>query len=386
VRSWDARDGPGSPAAVASHDITEGDAVNDDERRAAGLGDTIRAWRVVRHGRPSEALELEEVATPQPGPGEVLIRTAATVCNYNEVDGCHGRYLTINPALPYTLGMELVGEVVATGSGAGSWLGRRVMATATGATGAHAEAAVAPVEMTFDVPAELDDTNAAAFFYPFHLAHLGLHERAQIAEGETVLVHAAAGGVGSAAVQLAIAAGCRVIATAGSEEKLAVARSLGADVAIDYRTTSFVDGVLDATDGRGVDVCFDGVGGDVMLQSLRCLARDGRHVVVGFASGIEAEEVPLVTGRMLCFGNIAVMGVILSYRDPALVPRGSGYNPVPPEVGEQVHAHVTALFRAGRIRPLVGKTVRYRDLPGALDEMEGRSTIGRVVIHWPPAK
>jgi NADPH2:quinone reductase len=197
-----------------------------------------------------------------------------------------------------------------------------------------------------------------------------------------VLVHAAAGGVGSAAVQLAVAAGCRVIATAGSADKLDVARSLGADVAIDYRTTSFVDGVLDATDGRGVDVCFDGVGGDVMVQSLRCLARNGRHVVVGFASGIEAEEVPLVTGRMLCFGNISVMGVILSYRDPASVPPGAGYNPVPREVGLQVHDRVTELLRAGRIRPLVGKTVSYRELPDALGEMEARATIGRTVVRW----
>jgi NADPH2:quinone reductase len=284
--------------------------------------------------------------------------------------------------LPYTLGMELVGDVVATGTGADGWLGKRVIATATGAIGAHAQASVAPVEMTFEAPAELDDTDAAAFFYPFHLAYLGLHERARIASGETVLVHAAAGGVGSAAVQLAVAAGCRVIATAGSDDKLEVARSLGADVAIDYRASSFVDGVLDATDGRGVDVCFDGVGGDVMVQSLRCLARNGRHVVVGFASGIEAEEVPLVTGRMLCFGNLAVMGVILSYRDPATVPRGVGYNPFPREVGEQVHDHVSSLLRAGRIRPIVGRTVSYLDLPGALEEMEARSTIGRTVVEW----
>ena len=180
-------------------------------------------------------------------------------------------------------------------------------------------------------------------------------------------------------MQLAVAAGCRVIATAGSADKLDVARSLGADVAIDYRTTSFVDGVLDATDGRGVDVCFDGVGGDVMVQSLRCLARNGRHVVVGFASGIEAEEVPLVTGRMLCFGNISVMGVILSYRDPRRC-RPGGVQPVPREVGLQVHDRVTELLAAGRIRPLVGKTVSFRELPDALEEMEDRATIGRVVV------
>lgn len=341
----------------------------------------ITAWRVVRHGRPSEALELERVPTPRPGPGEVLIRTATTVCNYNEVDGCHGRYRTIDPPLPYTLGMELVGEVVDAGSGAEGWLGQRVMATATGATGAHAEAAVAPVDMTFPVPPELDDVEAAAFFYPFHLAYLGLYERARLAAGETVLVHAAAGGVGSAAVQLAVAAGARVIATAGGDEKLAVARKLGADVTIDYRRSSFVDAVVEATDGRGVDVCFDGVGGDVMLQSLRCLARNGRHVMVGFASGIEAEDVPMITGRMLCFGNITVMGVILSYHGGSM-PVGAGYNPVPREVGETVHEHLVELLRAGRIRPLVGNTVPHTELPAALDAMEARATIGRTVVRW----
>lgn len=341
----------------------------------------IAAWRVVRHGTPSEALQLDRVPTPRPGPAEVLVRTATTVCNYNEVDGCHGRYRTIDPPLPYTLGMELVGEVVEAGEGAEAWLGRRVMATATGATGAHAEAAVAPVDMTFPVPDDLDDVDAAAFFYPFHLAYLGLHERGRLAAGETVLVHAAAGGVGSAAVQLAVAAGARVIATVGSDEKLEVARKLGADVAIDYRSSSFVDAVVEATEGQGVDVCFDGVGGDVMMQSLRCLARNGRHVVVGFASGIEAEDIPMITGRMLCFGNITVMGVILSYR-AAPMPVGTGYNPVPRSVGEAVHEHLVELLRAGHIRPMVGGTVPYTELPAALDAMEARATIGRTVVRW----
>jgi NADPH2:quinone reductase len=340
---------------------------------------TMRAWRVTRYGRPSEALQLHDVPVPQPGPDELLIRTAASVCNYNEVDGCHGRYVTINPPLPYTLGMECVGEVVATGAGAASWLGRRVMATATGGFGAHAEHVAAAVDMAFDVPAELDDVSAAAFYFPFHLAYLGLHERARLKGGETVLVHAAAGGVGSAAVQLAVAAGARVIATAGGSEKVALARRLGADVAIDYRAADFVEPVLDATDGRGVDVCFDGVGGDVMTRSLRCLARNGRHLVVGFASGIEAEDVPTVTGRTLCFGNISLMGVILSYRDGAS-PAGSGYNPVPRDVGDQIHGALVELLRAGRIQSLVGKTVAFEDLPHALDEMEERSTIGRVVV------
>ena len=346
----------------------------------------VRAWQVTRYGRPTEALEFTTVPPPRAGPLEILVRTSTSVCNYNEVDGCHGRYITINPPLPYTLGMEFVGEVIDAGPGAEAWVGRRVMGTGAGAIGAHAEQVVGPAEMAFDVPPELSDIEAAAFYYPFHLAHLGLHERGGLQEGETVLVHAAAGGVGSAAVQLAVAAGARVVATAGGSEKLEVARSLGAEVAIDYRRGGFAAAVLDATEGRGVDMCFDGVGGDVTTESLRCLARNGRHLVVGFASGIEAEETPMVSGRTLCFGNISLMGVLLAYLDSQLVPPGSGFNPTPRAVGEQVHAHLIELLRAGRIRPLVGKTVPFEELPAALEQMEDRSTIGRVVVQiGPPA-
>ncbi len=338
----------------------------------------IRAWQVTKYGIPSVALELKEVAPPVPGPGEILVRNAASVLNYNEVDGCHGRYLTINPPLPYTLGMEFVGEVIGAGPGAESWLGKRVMGTGTGAIGAHAEQVVGPVDMAFDAPPELDDAEAAAFYFPFHLAYLGLHERGQLKAGETVLVHAAAGGVGSAAVQLAKAAGARVIATAGSPAKLEFVSSLGADVAINYRD-GFASAVLDATDGRGVDVCFDGVGGEVMMESLRCLTRGGRHLVVGFASGIEAEEVPMVNGRALCFGNFSLVGVILSYSPPP--PPGLGYNPTPPEIGKQIHERLVGMLREGKIRPLVSKVVDFENLPQALEEMEARNTTGRVVVR-----
>jgi len=182
-------------------------------------------------------------------------------------------------------------------------------------------------------------------------------------------------------VQLAVAAGARVIATAGGAEKVEFVKGLGADVVIDYRSGGFADAVLDATDGRGVEVCFDGVGGDVTLESLRCLTRNGRHLVVGFASGIEAEEVPIITGRMMCFGNISIVGVLLSYQDPATVPRGVGYNPTPREVGERVNDALMELLQAGKIRPLVSKVVPFEDLPSALEAMSDRATMGRVVIQ-----
>jgi len=348
----------------------------------------MRAWQVVRHGRPSEALELIDIETPEPGPGEILVRATASVLNYNEVDGCHGRYLTIDPPLPYTLGMECVGEVVAAGPGAEAWIGRRVTASGRGALGAHADLVAGPTTMAFDAPPPLSDVEAAAFFYPFHLAHLGLHERGRLTAGETVLVHAAAGGVGSAAVQLAVAAGARVIATVGSDDKEALVKELGADLVVNYRSTDFVEEVLGATKGVGADVCFDGVGGDVTLQSLACLARGGRHLVVGFASGIEAEEVPMISGRALCFGNFDIVGVILSYVDPEVVrhvgraapvpvPR---FNPPTTEIGARVHAHLMELLDQARIRPVVGGTVAFEDLPRALEDMESRRTTGRIVV------
>jgi NADPH2:quinone reductase len=348
----------------------------------------MRAWQVTKYARPTEALELVDIPDPVPGPGEILVRATASVLNYNEVDGCHGRYLTINPPLPYTLGMECVGEVIGTGPGAEEWLGRRVTASARGATGSHAELVVGPTAMAFEAPEQLSDVEAAAFFYPFHLAYLGLFERGRVQAGETVLVHAAAGGVGSAAVQLAAAAGARVIATVGSAEKVDVVKGLGADLVINYREEDFADAVLAATEGVGVDATFDGVGGDVMMQSLRCLARGGRHLVVGFASGIEAEEVPMVSGRAFCFGNFDIVGVILAYRPDAVgpgivlpvpvpVPR---FNAPPASLGERVQAALLDLLAAGKIKPIVGRTVPFEHVPQALEDMESRGTIGRVVI------
>jgi len=342
----------------------------------------MRAWRVHRYASPSEALDLDDVPEPEPGPGTVRVRSRATVLNYNEVDGCRGRYLTVNPPLPYTLGMEVLGVVDAAGPGAEAWVGRRVVATAQGAYGAHADAVIAPVDMVFDAPTSLDDAGAAAFFFPFHLASLGLHERGWLRDGETVLVHAAAGGVGSAAVQLARAAGARVFATAGGTEKVEFVRELGADVVIDYRADDFVSAVDDATAGAGVDVVFDGVGGEVGDRSLDCLARNGRYLIVGFASGIEAEEVATVTPRRLCFGQFSIHGVLLSYTsDPIAARRATGFNITPRAVGDAVHARLLELLDSGSIHPIVGREGDFLDLPAALDAMEDRATIGRVVVH-----
>lgn len=341
----------------------------------------MRAWQVVRHGAPSVALELRDLADPEPGPREVLVRASASVLNFNEVDGCRGRYLTVDPPLPYTLGMELVGTVEATGPGAEAWAGRRVVATATGAFGAHADLVVAPMDMVFDAPPSLDDARAAAFLFPFHLAWLGLFTRGRLTTGRTVLIQAAAGGVGSAAVQLAVAAGARVIAVAGGPEKAARCRDLGATVVVDHTAEDFVAVVARETDGRGVDLVFDGVGADVADRSLRCVAYDGTYMTVGFAGGIEAEEVPWVTPRQLCFGNLSVGGVMLSYTSfPDAARAASGFNIAPRSIGDEIHAELLGLLDEGRIAPVVSEVVAFEELPRALDAMEQRRTIGRVVV------
>jgi NADPH2:quinone reductase len=277
--------------------------------------------------------------------------------------------------------MEALGTVDACGPGAEEWMGRRVVTCPAGAFGGYAEFCVGPTAMTFAMPVRLVGPEAAAFYFPFHLAWLGLDHRAGLQAGETLLVHAAAGGAGSAALQLGVQRGARVIATAGSPEKVAFCRELGADVAIDYRSESFVDAVRDATDGRGVDVAWDSVGGEVTQDTFKCMAINGRHLLIGFASGIEGVDAP-VSPRAMVYGNFSLYGVCLAYvDDPAAVRSASGLNFVSHHVAAQAHDRLLTLVAEGKLRPIVGKEVDFADLPKALEAMERRETIGRVVVR-----
>ena len=335
-----------------------------------------------RYGEPRDALHIDEVEEPRAGPGQVVVQTSATPLNFNEVDACFGRYRTINPPLPYTLGMEVVGEVVRASEGCEHWLGRRVVATATGAFGGHAQQVLADTDMTFDAPARLDDLHAGAFFFPFHVAHLALVERGHLQPGQTMLVHAGAGGVGSAAIQLGAALGARVIATAGSAEKLDFCRELGADLAVNYRTDDIAEAALEATAGSGVDVVCDLVGGDTTVRTFPCVAHGGRYVLAGFSGGVEAEDTGIVP-RPIVFGNFDLCGVMLSYRsDPAAVKRASGFNLFSRADGERVHTHLVDLLDAGSIRTVVGRTAPWHELPAELARLASRATVGRTVLDW----
>jgi len=341
----------------------------------------MKAWRVHQYGAPREALKLDDVEAPQPGPGEVKIRVTSVTLNFNDLDGIHGRYKTVPRPVPYVPGMEVLGVVEECGAGAESWAGRRVVAIPSGAFGGYAEYVVAPTSMAFEMPVDLPEPEAAAIFMPFHLAWLALYERARLQPGETLLVHAGAGGAGSAALQLGAHAGARVFATAGSVEKTKLCLDLGAELAINYRETDFVEAVLDATDGHGVDVAFDAVSGDVTLQTFRCMAFNGRHILAGFASGIEQEDEGLVP-RPVLFGNFSLVGVCHAYvDDPVVFKRMSGFNFPAHRDGEQLHAELLGLFAAGKLRAIVGQEVPFAELPAALEAIEQRKTVGRTVVR-----
>jgi NADPH:quinone reductase len=342
----------------------------------------VRAWRAVEHGAPRDVLRLEVVDQPSPGPGEVLVRADAVTLNFNDIDGIHGRYATVPVPAPYIPGMEAVGTVEAVGERADeSLVGTRVVAIPTGAFGGYAELSVAPESMTFPMPDEIPLPDAAAILMPFHLAALSLYVRAGVREGETVLIHAAAGGVGSAAVQLAKAAGAHVIALASSAEKAHFCAQVGADVAVDTSATDFVDAALEATGGRGVEVAFDTIGGDITVRTFRCMAFGGRHVLAGFASGIESEDQGMVP-RPILFGNFSLVGVCLAYvDDPLAVKEAVGSNFLSRADALSLHDEVLGLVTSGAVKPVVGLDVPFEDLPQALDAMEQRRTVGRIVVR-----
>jgi NADPH2:quinone reductase len=342
---------------------------------------TMRAVQVTRNGPPGEVLAVVDVPVPEPGPGEVRIRVGAASLNFNDIDRCHGRLVSVPTPPPYTLGMDACGVVDGTGPGAEQWAGRRVVAITKTALGGLAEWAIAPAVSTFDAPAALDDAEGAAFVLPFHLAHLALHRRARLAAGETLVVHAGASGVGTAAIQLGRAAGARVIAVAGGPTKTALCTELGADVVIDHTAADVVEEVLAATGDAGADVVCDLSGGAMVEPSWRMTAREGRYLAVGFAD----DDQNGMTGRplrMACIGNISIVAVVLAYVD-AVDPgmRRFGFNPFGRDVAEEVHADLSRLVAQGAIRPHIGRRASMADAGAALDAHEARTSLGRTVVE-----
>jgi len=345
--------------------------------------ETMKAWRVHSYGQPLDVLQLDEVPVPVPDPGDLLVKVEGIPLNLNDLERITGGNMMVRPELPYSPGMEVTGTVVGAGDGAESFIGRRVSATTKMAIGGYAELALCPAVAAFEMPAEVAMPDAAALFFPYHLAWLGLFDRAELTAGETVLIHAAAGGSGSAAIQLAKDAGARVIATCGSAEKVALCLELGADVAIDYTVDDIAEVVLAETGNKGVEVVFDNVGEAVWAASLKSLAYNGRYVMMGFASNKEVADEPFIVPRTFMLSNARLCGVMLNYQSADMVGflKGAmGWNVVPSEVGARIQGEILARYRTGRIRTVIGEVVPFDELPRAIDAMANRGTVGRIVV------
>lgn len=324
----------------------------------------MRAWRAHALGAPEDVLRLEHVDDPAPGPGQVLVRVHACGLNFPDVLLLAGQYQE-KPPLPLTPGLETGGVIEAVGDGVTLAVGTRVLAMPSLPNGGLAELVVVPQRAVKPIPDSMSFEEAAALYVTYATGHVALHRRAALQPGETLLVHAAAGGVGSAAVQLGKAAGATVIATAGGPDKVKVALDLGADVGIDYTAGDFVEAVKDHTGGRGADVIYDPVGGDIFDRSRKCIAWEGRLLVIGFTSG----RIPDVPTNHILLKNYSVVGV-----------HWGRYTVVDPAHVVEVDADLFRLFEAGKIKPLIGARVAFEDAPAALRSLADRATVGKVVV------
>lgn len=321
----------------------------------------MKAIRIHETGGP-EVMQLEEIEQPIPGEGEALIKVAAAGINYADLMQRKGEYLT-RTRTPMTLGFEIAGTVAALGRGVTSpSVGTRVIAFADGG---YAEYAVARVASLIPIPDTLDFIHAAAFAVQGITAYQTLHESGRMQKGESVLIHAAAGGVGTIAIQIAKLMGAgKIIGTASSEKKRELIRSLGADVAIDYTQDNWIDQVMNATNGRGVDVILEVAGGNIAEQNLQCLAPFGRMVVIGAAGGPIAQ----FSGAQLMYKNLSVVGYWLT----AWLSR--------PDKIVEATAALLQFLAHGKLQIIVGQTFPLAEAAAAHRAIAERQTSGKVVL------
>lgn len=319
----------------------------------------MRAVQVTSTTGPS-GVEVRDVAEPTPGAGDVLIEVHSVGVSFPDLLLSKGQY-QLRPDLPFTLGVDAAGVVVSGPEGFTP--GQRVAAVLP--HGAAAELVAAPADFTFPLPDALSYDEGAALPMNYLTADFALVDRAGLRPGETVLVHGAAGGVGTATIQVAAGHGARTIAVVSTEDKASFVRAAGADVAV--LLDGFKDAVLEATDGRGVDVVVDVVGGDAFTDSLRVLAPQGRLLVVGFASG---QSIPEVKVNRLLLNNIDVRGV------------GWGaYAMTRPGFMQKQWARLLPLVESGAVRPPVGTTYALGDFAQALTDLDERRALGKLVVR-----
>jgi NADPH:quinone reductase len=328
---------------------------------------TVEAWHVHRFGEPGEVLELGRVTIDELPAGQILVGVETIGLNFLDVSVCRGEYSS-DPRPPVTPGAEVAGRVLAVGDGVTSVApGDRVSALSPTALGGFAAAAVLPESGACRIPEDLPAEAAACLLVTYHTAYISLIRRAQVRQGEWVLIHAGAGGTGSAAVQIAVAHGARVITTSRSDEKAEVCRSLGAEVAVNSERENFADAVMHATSGHGADVILDPVGGDTFARSLECIAFEGRLLPVGWASGMPSRlELIDVLRR-----NITLVGVAW----------GMAYPPQAPTVVQETHQRILAGYDDGSLRPLVHKTWDFHEIPEAVQALADGAVIGKAVIR-----
>ena len=306
---------------------------------------------------------VRDVPTPEPGPGEVLVRVKAASVNFPDLLMTRGEY-QFKPPLPFTPGIDLSGEIAALGEGVDRWkLGDAVVGGAR--LGGFAEYAVLSAEALKPKPERLTFAQAAAYGAAYLTAYVALVRRAQVQPGEWVLVHGAAGGVGLAAVDLARVLGAKVIAASASDAKLRVIADEYAPEATVNVTGGFRERVKEITGGRGADVIYDPVGGDVFDESIRCIAFDGRLLVIGFTSG----RIPTVSVNMPLIKGFSVMGV-----------RAGEYGRQFPDKGRENAEAIWKLADEGKIRPRVHAELPLENWREAFDLLANRQVVGKAVI------
>ena len=325
----------------------------------------MRAWRVDRPGEPSEVLRLVDAPVPEPGPGQIRVRVTAAGIGLPDVLMCRHTY-PLTPPGSFIPGQEGTGVVSAVGPDVDVALGTKVMSTASfmEGSGSFAEEYLTPAQASFTVPSGLDDVDAAGFWIPNLTAWIGLVDRARLEPGEWLAVIGAAGGSGIAAVQLGRALGARVVAVVSDGARAEYCRRMGADEVLNYRDGDLAGRLRQMTDGHGVDAVYDPVGGPVAEEVATALARHGRLLAVGFASGSWAR----IKTINLVVTNTSLVGVYAGdYRRDEL---------------DAIHAELSNLVSSGRLQNAVTTQVPFDDLPSALQRLADRSVIGKMVMVW----
>lgn len=322
----------------------------------------MRAMLCRRHG-PPETLVLEDIPSLKPGKGEVVVQVKAAGVNFHDTLIIQNLYQH-KPELPFSPGADLAGTVKEVGAGVrGFKPGDPVLGLLR--FGGYAEEAIVPVDRLAALPANVDFVDAAAFGLPYTTSYYALKNCARLAPGETLLVLGAAGGLGAAAVQLGSVMGARVIACASSAEKLEICRRLGAAETINYQTEDLRDSVRRFTNGRGVDAVCDPVGGKLAESALRCMAWQGRYLVIGFASG----EIPRVALNITLLKGCSILGVS----------RGQFMDHEPEKSRVNID-ELIAWLAAGKLKPVITARYRLDQAREALDDMIRRKINGKAVL------